>query len=160
MQRPSRSQACKLCDGTQHAVTPAECAPHTIKLAIRGTRTSPLLRLLFKVPVVVDVLLRDLRVLRVLGRGALQQQLQAHERGLKAQRWRPLIFQDVEADGAGLARDVGVPDLQHRSAMCAAALRSCEPCCAHVQRGTRAVQSGCAAGASRATGVGKPQVDV
>lgn len=49
-----------------------------------------------------------LRVVR-LRRG--QQRLQAEQRGLERQRRRPLVLQDVEADGAVGGADVGVPHL-------------------------------------------------
>eukprot|EP00967_Tisochrysis_lutea_P146042 scaffold275056_cov35-Tisochrysis_lutea.AAC.2 len=35
--------------------------------------------------------------------------LERNERGSNRQRWRPLILQDVQADGARLGRDVGMP---------------------------------------------------
>ena len=39
---------------------------------------------------------------------------QAQECSLERHRWVPLVFQDVEADGANRAADVRVPNLQGR----------------------------------------------
>ena len=50
--------------------------------------------------------------LRVLWCRTCEQRLQTQHGGLQRQRRAPLILQDVQADGACLAADVGVPDLQ------------------------------------------------
>lgn len=50
-------------------------------------------------------------VLGVVGLGHAQQSLQGEEGSADGEGGRPLVLEDVEADGPGLGGDVGVPDL-------------------------------------------------
>ncbi len=48
--------------------------------------------------------------LRVIGLRRSQKRLQTEQGCFQGQRWAPLVLQDVQADGAVGAADVGVPD--------------------------------------------------
>eukprot|EP00631_Chrysoreinhardia_giraudii_P004340 CAMPEP_0197424874 /NCGR_PEP_ID=MMETSP1170-20131217/28348_1 /TAXON_ID=54406 /ORGANISM="Sarcinochrysis sp, Strain CCMP770" /LENGTH=214 /DNA_ID=CAMNT_0042952381 /DNA_START=68 /DNA_END=709 /DNA_ORIENTATION=+ len=54
---------------------------------------------------------RDLGVLGIVGLGGTEEGLKGKKRGLDGQSRGPLVFEDVQADGPGLGRNVRVPDL-------------------------------------------------
>ena len=56
------------------------------------------------------VLVRDHGVLGIVWFRGAQQRLQADQRSANGERRRPLILEDVEADGASLRRNILVPN--------------------------------------------------
>ena len=71
----------------------------------------PLAGVLVELLAVALVLVGDHGVLGVVGLGGAEQGLQGEQGGADGEGGRPLVLEDVEADGAGLGADVGVPDL-------------------------------------------------
>lgn len=76
----------------------------------RGVFLHPLLRVLLVQFQIRLVLAGDDCILRVVGFGSAQQCLQRQQGGSNRKSRRPFILEDVEADGAGLAGNVGMPD--------------------------------------------------
>lgn len=76
----------------------------------RGVLFHPLLRMLVKLLPVLLVLGCHNCVLRVVWLGNAQQGLEGEQGGSDGEGWRPFVLEDVEADGSGLRRNVGMPN--------------------------------------------------
>ena len=70
----------------------------------------PRLRLRIVRFAVALILVRDHGVLGIVWLRGAQQRLQADQRSANGERRRPLILEDVEADGASLRRNIWVPN--------------------------------------------------
>ena len=85
-------------------------AAKSVSTCLKASRPCPW-RLGSEGVVIGFVHVRHNRVLRIVWLGGGQERLEREHRRLDAQRGRPLIFEDVEADGAVCAADVGMPHL-------------------------------------------------